>query len=623
MQPKDLQAFTFETDVQPRNEVVNSNEMEVKRDSSTTLASRSALADGGSHGGNHGGRHGGNQNGLGQYGNGGLFSNGFQSEDASFGNTYSAQNVQPSYANNNQGSFGNDQAVYGGGAGGDDNIAMLEKAVPGTPGEDYPIYAEVPETAFICDGQVDGGYYADPEAECQVFHICSNDGLGGLTKNSFLCPNGTIFNQEYFICDWWFNFDCGEAEGLYSLNDDIAAEREAASQNNQATYQSAASAPQASYASANGAASQYSGPSNNNNNGRGRQPANNGYSAPSNAGNARRPASNVGRRQPSSNGYSAPAPAQRPAPSRANRRPAQSRRPAAQNYGSPSGSNGAAASNQYSAMVPLMELPVNMALPPPSMVLLANMVLPPPLMVLPVNMVLPPPLMVLPVNMALLPLPMVLQANMVPLLLMMEPPINMEPPLIMELQINMVLLLMVLLINMALPLDPNRLVTLMVPLLVKVLPTVMALLTLEAVLPRLMDTQLPPMEDVTAVNDEVTMETPVEMEAVVAMVVNVNVPTPLMEHPLLTATDPLLLKPPPLVLIPTMVPLPLRIRPQTMELPLRPPLATVPLVAVRELVTRTVLQLSSPLPSIKITPLELAPAMVLLLAIFPATLASK
>ena len=40
---------------------------------------------------------------------------------------------------------------------GDDNLAMLEKAVPGIPGQDYPIYSEVPETAFLCDGQVEGG----------------------------------------------------------------------------------------------------------------------------------------------------------------------------------------------------------------------------------------------------------------------------------------------------------------------------------------------------------------------------------------------------------------------------------------------------------------------------------
>ena len=73
------------------------------------------------------------------------------------------------------------------------------------------------------------GYYADAEAQCQVFHICTADGQGGLAKYSFLCPNGTIFNQNYFICDWWFNFDCAEAADLYSLNDDIAAERDAAS----------------------------------------------------------------------------------------------------------------------------------------------------------------------------------------------------------------------------------------------------------------------------------------------------------------------------------------------------------------------------------------------------------
>ena len=83
----------------------------------------------------------------------------------------------------------------------------------------------MPETAFVCDGQVDGGYYADPEAECQAFHICTADGAGGLAKYSFLCPNGTLFNQNYFICDWWFNFDCSTAEDLWSLNDEIAAER--------------------------------------------------------------------------------------------------------------------------------------------------------------------------------------------------------------------------------------------------------------------------------------------------------------------------------------------------------------------------------------------------------------
>merc|ERR1711892_276773 len=122
------------------------------------------------------------------------------------------------------GGFGSASDV--GGVGGAGGSGSLEEAVPGVPGDDYPIFSDVPETSFLCDGQVDGGYYADPEAECQAFRICANDGNGGRTKYSFLCPNGTIFQQQYFVCDWWFNVDCSLAESLYSLNDDNAAERE-------------------------------------------------------------------------------------------------------------------------------------------------------------------------------------------------------------------------------------------------------------------------------------------------------------------------------------------------------------------------------------------------------------
>merc|ERR1711892_122015 len=103
---------------------------------------------------------------------------------------------------------------------------MLRMAVPGNPGEDYPIYAEVPETVFSCEGRVEGGYYADPEAECQPFHVCSANRDGGLNKNSFLCPNGTLFNQENFVCEYWFNVDCSQAESFYGLNDNIGTVEE-------------------------------------------------------------------------------------------------------------------------------------------------------------------------------------------------------------------------------------------------------------------------------------------------------------------------------------------------------------------------------------------------------------
>ena len=26
--------------------------------------------------------------------------------------------------------------------------------------------------------------------------------------STLLCPNGTLYNQQYFVCDWWFNVDC-------------------------------------------------------------------------------------------------------------------------------------------------------------------------------------------------------------------------------------------------------------------------------------------------------------------------------------------------------------------------------------------------------------------------------
>ena len=136
---------------------------------------------------------------------------------------------------------------------------MLEKAIPGVPGEDYPIYAEVPESGFTCDGQVDGGYYADPEAECQAFHICTADGAGGLAKYSFLCPNGTLFNQNYFICDWWFNFDCSTAEELYSLNDEIAAERDALA-GEASDAADAYAAPPAEYGAEGSGAAEYEAP---------------------------------------------------------------------------------------------------------------------------------------------------------------------------------------------------------------------------------------------------------------------------------------------------------------------------------------------------------------------------
>ena len=39
----------------------------------------------------------------------------------------------------------------------DQELAALQANIPGVPGEDYPIFAEVPETSFTCDGLIPGG----------------------------------------------------------------------------------------------------------------------------------------------------------------------------------------------------------------------------------------------------------------------------------------------------------------------------------------------------------------------------------------------------------------------------------------------------------------------------------
>lgn len=42
------------------------------------------------------------------------------------------------------------------------------KAIPGDAGIDYPIFGEVPRTAFSCKDHKWPGYYADTQARCQV-----------------------------------------------------------------------------------------------------------------------------------------------------------------------------------------------------------------------------------------------------------------------------------------------------------------------------------------------------------------------------------------------------------------------------------------------------------------------
>lgn len=104
----------------------------------------------------------------------------------------------------------------------DEEIAFWDfrESIPGEPELDYPIFSRIPTTSFKCDDKIDGfdlkkiksfsiydlmmiaGYYGDVETRCQVFHVCTSIPEAQAIKASFLCPNGTIFNQQVFVCQW-------------------------------------------------------------------------------------------------------------------------------------------------------------------------------------------------------------------------------------------------------------------------------------------------------------------------------------------------------------------------------------------------------------------------------------
>ncbi|KAI5636090.1 chitin binding peritrophin-A domain-containing protein [Phthorimaea operculella] len=93
----------------------------------------------------------------------------------------------------------------------------IRLAVPGDPGNDYPTLGNIPRTSFSCSGKAPG-YYADLETNCQAFRVCTSGSTYGF--QSFLCPNGTLFNQAVVVCDWWMNVNCQKSGDFISSNND-------------------------------------------------------------------------------------------------------------------------------------------------------------------------------------------------------------------------------------------------------------------------------------------------------------------------------------------------------------------------------------------------------------------
>lgn len=85
----------------------------------------------------------------------------------------------------------------------------------------YPFNLK-PGTRFSCDDKIKGGYYADVEAECYGYFICSQGVINGpLLKSHFWCGPTTKFNQRSRTCQVEANVACSVSERYYHLNKDI------------------------------------------------------------------------------------------------------------------------------------------------------------------------------------------------------------------------------------------------------------------------------------------------------------------------------------------------------------------------------------------------------------------
>ncbi|XP_064487306.1 U-scoloptoxin(01)-Cw1a-like [Ornithodoros turicata] len=82
------------------------------------------------------------------------------------------------------------------------------------------------QTRFQCQR---GGYFADVDNNCQIFHICNEvfnaDGSYEIKQYSFFCGNQTIFNQLSLTCAFpEESVPCANAQDFFYINDNIGRE---------------------------------------------------------------------------------------------------------------------------------------------------------------------------------------------------------------------------------------------------------------------------------------------------------------------------------------------------------------------------------------------------------------
>ncbi|XP_071512385.1 U-scoloptoxin(01)-Cw1a-like [Panulirus ornatus] len=86
-------------------------------------------------------------------------------------------------------------------------------SLPRVRRDSTPFYVELPANASLILGSIQAGfdcadlpygYYADEANNCAIFHVCLpyiNFGEIVTRQFSFMCGEGTVFDQERFVCD--------------------------------------------------------------------------------------------------------------------------------------------------------------------------------------------------------------------------------------------------------------------------------------------------------------------------------------------------------------------------------------------------------------------------------------
>ncbi|XP_076351158.1 uncharacterized protein LOC143247275 [Tachypleus tridentatus] len=82
---------------------------------------------------------------------------------------------------------------------------------------DQELFTRLAPLQFSCSDKILGGYYADVESSCHVFHFCGPGYKGGVADYVFCCHPDLVFDQKFLVCDRPDTVVCDRSVFYYSL----------------------------------------------------------------------------------------------------------------------------------------------------------------------------------------------------------------------------------------------------------------------------------------------------------------------------------------------------------------------------------------------------------------------